>query len=254
MFICEGSDWYWWYGEPNDSGRDNIFDYIFREHLKNIYLYLGIKTPEFLDEPLTTAFAKPSRYPKGEFTPALGSKEDDSWLNAGCIDIPDGPVLRESKLFDRLCYGFDKNNFYLRFYLNNYVLENPDLVQKTYQMYIYTRNANKKHTLSPVRLINKTENILPIAKEKFHNELQLSIQNNELKLLRLIKSISGNVWTFQPAEREVQAVYDNVLDLSIPFDVLDINHGETLEFMFVIAHMGIKEFSIPNDMLLTVSR
>ncbi len=254
LFICEGSDWYWWYGEPNDSGRDNIFDYIFREHLKNIYLYLGIKTPEFLDEPLTTAFAKPSRYPKGEFTPALGSKEDDSWLNAGCIDIPDGPVLRESKLFDRLCYGFDKNNFYLRFYLNNYVLENPDLVQKTYQMYIYTRNANKKHTLSPVRLINKTENILPIAKEKFHNELQLSIQNNELKLLRLIKSISGNVWTFQPAEREVQAVYDNVLDLSIPFDVLDINHGETLEFMFVIAHMGIKEFSIPNDMLLTVSR
>lgn len=28
LFICEGSDWFWWYGEPNDSGRDNIFDFI----------------------------------------------------------------------------------------------------------------------------------------------------------------------------------------------------------------------------------
>ena len=119
LFICEGSDWFWWYGEPNDSGRDNIFDYIFREHLKNIYLYLGLNVPGYLDEPLTSAFTKPSRYPKGEFTPAIdGNIDDDSWLNAGCIDIPDGPVLKDSKFFDRICYGYDKNNFYLRFYLN----------------------------------------------------------------------------------------------------------------------------------------
>ena len=119
LFICEGSDWFWWYGEPNESGRDNIFDYIFREHLKNIYLYLGLNVPGYLDEPLTSAFTKPSRYPKGEFTPAIdGNIDDDSWLNAGCIDIPDGPVLKDSKFFDRICYGYDKNNFYLRFYLN----------------------------------------------------------------------------------------------------------------------------------------
>jgi len=254
LFICEGSDWFWWYGEPNDSGRDNIFDYIFREHLKNIYLYLGLKPPEFLDEPLTNAITKPSRQPKGEFTPSLGAKEDDSWLNAGCIDIPDGPVLRDSKLFDRVCYGYDKDNFYLRFYLNKYILENPELVQRTYQMYVYTRNANKKHALSPSRLINKTENILPMSKEKFHNELQLSIQNNELKLRRLIKAIPGNIWAFQPSEKDIEAAYTNVLDLRIPFEVLDIPRGETLEFMFIIAHLGIKEFCIPNEMLLTVTR
>ena len=213
-----------------------------------------MKAPEFLDEPLTTAITKPSRYPKGEFTPALGSKEDDSWLNAGCIDIPDGPVLRDSKLFDRVCYGYDKNNFYLRFYLNKYILEDPELVQRTYQMYVYTRNSNKKHSLSPTRLINKTENILPLSKEKFHNELQLSIQNNELKIARLIKSISGNIWALQPSEKEIEAVYSNVLDVKIPFDILDVARGETLEFMFIIAHLGVKEFGIPNEMLLTVQR
>ena len=254
LYIAEGSDWFWWYGEPNDSGRDNIFDYIFREHLKNVYIYLDLKTPEYLDEPLTSSYVKPSRYPKGEFTPILdGDKDDDSWLNAGCIDIPDGPVLKKSKLFDKICYGYDKDNFYVRFYLNKYILDNPELLKKTYQMYIYTRSASKKHTLSPVRLICKTDTSLPNSKEKFHNEIQLSIQDNELKFMRVINSLAGNLWVIQPS-KNIQYVYDKTLDMSIPFDLLDIQHNETMEFLFVIANYGIKEFDLPNEMLLTVPR
>ena len=254
LFICEGSDWFWWYGEPNDSGRDNIFDYIFREHLKNIYLYLGLNVPGYLDEPLTSAFTKPSRYPKGEFTPAIdGNIDDDSWLNAGCIDIPDGPVLKDSKFFDRICYGYDKNNFYLRFYLNKYIFEDPDLKLRTYQMYIYMRNSHKKHSLSPVRLINKTENVLPLLKEKFHNELQLSINNDELKLVRMIKSIPGNIWALEN-DKDINYVFANTIDISIPFDLLEIENNETLEFMFINANLGIKESCIPYEMLLTVPR
>ena len=254
LFICEGSDWFWWYGEPNDSGRDNIFDYIFREHLKNIYLYLGLNVPGYLDEPLTSAFTKPSRYPKGEFTPAIdGNIDDDSWLNAGCIDIPDGPVLKDSKFFDRICYGYDKNNFYLRFYLNKYIFEDPDLKLRTYQMYIYMRNSHKKHSLSPVRLINKTENVLPLLKEKFHNELQLSINNDELKLVRMIKSIPGNIWALEN-DKDINYVFANTIDISIPFDLLEIENNETLEFMFISANLGIKESCIPYEMLLTVPR
>ena len=26
IFIAQGSDWFWWYGEPNESGNDHIFD------------------------------------------------------------------------------------------------------------------------------------------------------------------------------------------------------------------------------------
>ena len=254
IFICESSDWYWWYGEPNDSGRDNIFDYIFREHLKNVYLYLGMPVPEYLEEPLITVYSKPSRYPKGEFTPALdASKEDDSWLNAGCIDIPDGPVLKESKLFDKICFGYDKDNFYLRFYLNKYILESEELLKRTYQMYIYTRNGSRKHSLSTIRLINKTENVLPVSKEKFHNEIQLSIHNDELKLLRIVKALPGNIWSLK-SSKDIKYKYDKILDLSIPFDNLDIGHNETLEFLFINANMGIQDLCIPNDMLLTVTR
>ena len=186
LFICEGSDWFWWYGEPNNSGKDNLFDYIYREHLKNVYLYLGLQYPKYLDEPLTNIMAKPSKYPKGGFTPKLGDNDDDSWLNAGCIEIPDGPVLMRFKLFDRICYGYDKDNFYIRFYLNKFILDDPELVKLPYQMYIYTRNQNKNHTLSASRLINKVENVLPPSVEKFHNEFQFTLQDRVIKYVRAI--------------------------------------------------------------------
>ena len=258
LFIAEGSDWFWWYGEPNDSGRDNIFDFLFRTHLKNIYRYLDLDTPKHLDEPLSNiSTSKPSKYPKSLITPNIDGKnvtdKDDIWNNAGFIEIPDGPVLRESKLFDKIRFGNDEDNFYLKFHLNRYIKENPDLTKKTYQMYIYMRKANHKQDLAPVRLINKTSNISPVSMEKFHNEIQIAIRNNKLQLLRVVKAIPGDMWVLEQA-KQIETAYDEVLDLKIPFETLEIKNGETLEFLFINANYGIKDFYIPNEMVLSVTR
>ena len=258
LFVCEGSDWFWWYGEPNDSGRDNIFDFLFRTHLKNIYKYLDLKPPKYLEMPLSDiSTPKPSKFPKSLITPPINGKnvtnEFDIWNNAGYIEIPDGPVLREAKLFDKIRFGNDENNLYLKFHLNKYIKENPDLTKRAYQMYIYTRKAAHKQDLSPVRLINKTENIAPVSMEKFHNEIQIAIRNDKLQLLRLIKAVPGDMWVLEPA-KPIETAYDEVLDLKIPFDLLEIKHGETLEFLFINANYGIKDFYIPNERLLSVVR
>lgn len=258
LFICEGSDWFWWYGEPNDSGRDNIFDFLFRTHLKNVYRYLDLDTPKYLDDPLSDiSTSKPSKYPKSLITPNINGKnvldEDDEWNNAGYIEIPDGPVLRESKLFDKIRFGNDQNNFYLKFHLNKYIKENLELSKRTYQMYIYTRKASHRQDLSPVRLINKTKNITPVSMEKFHNEIQIAIRNNKLQLLRIIKAIPGDMWVLEMS-KSIETIYDEVLDLKIPFDILGIKSGETLEFLFINANYGVKDFYIPNETVLSVTR
>ena len=254
LFICEGSDWFWWYGEPNDSGRDSIFDYLFREHLKNIYVYIGLPAPKYLDNPISPIGTKPSRYPKGEIQPEIDGKEhEDSWLNAGCIDIPNGPVMKENKLFDRICFGYDKDNLYLRFNVNHYLLKNTKNIERIYQMYIYTRNSTKKHSLSPVRLINKTEDILPITKQKFHNEIQLSIVHGDLRYVRIIKSIPNNLWVLE-SSKSINYVFGKAIDLKIPFEILDIEPGENMEFVFVNAAIGLNDVFIPNEMLLSIRR
>ena len=258
LFICEGSDWFWWYGEPNYSGKDNIFDFLFRTHLKNIYSLLNLEYPKFLDEPLTSLSPSiPSNFPLSNISPEINGKdisgENDEWNNAGCIEIPDGPVFRESKLFEKIRFGNDENNFYLKFHLNKYIKTEDTPLKHTYQMYIYLRKTGRQQAMSPIRLINKSKNTPPLSMEKFHNEIQISIRENDLRFMRIIKAIPGDMWVLENS-KFIEYAYDEVLDLKIPFEILNVEEGETLEFIFINANYGMIDFYIPNEMILSVTR
>jgi alpha-amylase/alpha-mannosidase (GH57 family) len=47
VYIAEGSDWFWWYGE--DPGQ---FDVLFRKHLANLYRIIGENPPAYLAHPI----------------------------------------------------------------------------------------------------------------------------------------------------------------------------------------------------------
>jgi alpha-amylase/alpha-mannosidase (GH57 family) len=51
--ICEGSDWFWWFGDynPADSVRD--FERLFRQQLRKLYEMLGVTAPAYLDQPMS---------------------------------------------------------------------------------------------------------------------------------------------------------------------------------------------------------
>ncbi|MDQ5768251.1 glycoside hydrolase family 57 protein [Thiothrix subterranea] len=51
--ICEGSDWFWWFGDynPADSVRD--FERLFRQQLHKLYEMLGVDAPAYLDKPMS---------------------------------------------------------------------------------------------------------------------------------------------------------------------------------------------------------
>lgn len=49
LYMAEGSDWFWWFGDDQELGRDDEFDDLFRVHLKNIYRELGVTPPAELD-------------------------------------------------------------------------------------------------------------------------------------------------------------------------------------------------------------
>lgn len=50
MYIAEGSDWFWWLGEDQDSVNDSQFDDLFRTHLKQVYRCLRSQPPAELDQ------------------------------------------------------------------------------------------------------------------------------------------------------------------------------------------------------------
>ncbi len=53
LYIAEGSDWFWWFGEEHSSAQDALFDYLFRKHLQNVYLLLGDEPPAELSRPIS---------------------------------------------------------------------------------------------------------------------------------------------------------------------------------------------------------
>lgn len=52
IYIAEGSDWFWWFGEGHSSAHDHLFDGAFRGHLINVYHILGEYIPNALQIPL----------------------------------------------------------------------------------------------------------------------------------------------------------------------------------------------------------
>jgi alpha-amylase/alpha-mannosidase (GH57 family) len=48
LAICEGSDWFWWFGDYNPSDTVSDFDRLYRLQLTALYQLLGIEPPEYL--------------------------------------------------------------------------------------------------------------------------------------------------------------------------------------------------------------
>jgi alpha-amylase/alpha-mannosidase (GH57 family) len=77
VFIAEGSDWFWWYGDDHSSEHDLEFDDLFRRHLRNVYRLLGKPIPDELFISNISAGAPPpaERQPAGLLTPVLDGEE-----------------------------------------------------------------------------------------------------------------------------------------------------------------------------------
>ncbi len=50
LAICEGSDWFWWFGDYNSADSVSDFERLFRLHLSNLYQMLGEEVPQNLSQ------------------------------------------------------------------------------------------------------------------------------------------------------------------------------------------------------------
>ena len=53
LAICEGSDWFWWFGDYNNAESVKSFDQLYRRNLSNLYHLLGLIPPDNLSLPIS---------------------------------------------------------------------------------------------------------------------------------------------------------------------------------------------------------
>ena len=58
--ICEGSDWFWWFGDYNPSLSVQAFDRLFRLNLSNLYRLLKLPAPVELQHTISVGKGAPA--------------------------------------------------------------------------------------------------------------------------------------------------------------------------------------------------
>ncbi|MFN7983407.1 MAG: glycoside hydrolase family 57 protein [Vicinamibacterales bacterium] len=122
MFIAEGSDWCWWYGDDHSSDHDAEFDELFRRHLRNVYTLIRRPIPDelFISNISTATAAVPVVQPVERISPILDG--DDSsyfeWRGAGRYQAQDvaGAMhqIDHAQVLSSMRFGFDEQAIYVR--------------------------------------------------------------------------------------------------------------------------------------------
>jgi len=120
ILIAEGSDWFWWFGDDHSSENDAEFDRLFRQHISNVYHFLGKPVPEALLMPIKAPRA-PSlvyRIPRRFVNPKLDGEVSNyfEWLTAGHYYVADqfGTMHRSGTIIRQILFGFDLKNAFFR--------------------------------------------------------------------------------------------------------------------------------------------
>ncbi|MEK7775041.1 MAG: glycoside hydrolase family 57 protein, partial [Candidatus Zixiibacteriota bacterium] len=112
IYIAEGSDWCWWYGDDHRGANNAEFDAIYRRHLAAVFETLGIDVPAEIRIPIhrktvsTLVLA-----PENHVTPIIDGRVTHfyEWSGAGSYDCRQAGTTmhRVERVIDRVHFAYD---------------------------------------------------------------------------------------------------------------------------------------------------
>jgi len=222
LLIAEGSDWFWWFGEPFHSAEDPIFDRLFRMRLQAAYRAAGLEPPTTLELPIGGTAPKPAQPPRRFVTPRLDGLVTSfyEWDGAGFWDIPRGSAMGESRpLLARIFYGFDRTHFYVR-------LDPPDADRKT---------------TDPLCALHGTEVRLLLRAGERHLGVRVSVDAVALPLVE----------EYAPEPRELGHgtgfARVEILELGVALSTLGLSPRQPVELIVQVMSDGVALARYPRD-------
>lgn len=198
IYIAEGSDWNWWFGDDHLSANDEEFDKLFRTHILNVYKLIGQKVPEYLSIPIKIKKARVLREPLAFLKPAIDGIDTNyfEWINAGLIDASKcgGTMHQTETIIKQVYFGFDEDTLYFRFDIS-------------------LPEEDKQGLALNLSFLGKGVKItVPISERK--KEIEYSI----------LEEKSDGGWL--EIKREKKASLDKILELAVKFVDIKAKRGE----------------------------
>jgi alpha-amylase/alpha-mannosidase (GH57 family) len=221
VYIAEGSDWCWWYGDDHSSGMDEVFDSLFRKHLMNVYHFMGVEPPDRFFVPLICERGRIDNLtfePADLIHPSIDGRLTDyfEWLPAGFRKLSEvgSAMHRVSTLAKAIYTGFDSSTLFLRI----------DLEKNS----VSERSANELSV--QIRFL-----------APYHIQLQTSLDSAAPKLAVKLYEAELPWHSNGPREIEapgVEAAYKDIVEMAIPLRALRAAAGDYLQFIVILGEDG----------------
>jgi alpha-amylase/alpha-mannosidase (GH57 family) len=120
IYVAEGSDWNWWYGDEHTTETQQDFDELFRLNLIKAYKEMGKEVPQhlFVPVPREDRGITPVVTIRGFIEPKIDGLVTSyyEWYQGAYMDVKKsgGSMHRAESILSRLYYGFNKDNLFLR--------------------------------------------------------------------------------------------------------------------------------------------
>ncbi len=225
IYIAEGSDWFWWYGDEHTSENDEIFDLLFRENLANVYRFLGKRPPDHLSIPviIEDREVRPAREPANFLQPVIDGRVTNyfEWLGAGFIEGKGhGVAMHESLSVIRgLHYGFDQERLFLRVDLD-----------KTF--------------------ISGVTGLSFEASLTGRREIKVICEAGGAGCETLVELEDGSR---RASEKQALAAFAETFEMGVPFAAVDGRPGEKVQVWVVVKTQGMELDRIPKKGYLSLS-
>ncbi len=233
IYIAEGSDWCWWYGDDHFSENDEEFDLLFRTHLMNVYRIIGSDVPDELQIPILREDRQ--ALPTVELTAFISPTIDGvvtnyfEWLNAGFYDVSQGggAMHRGASIITHIYYGFDLKNMFIR--------------------------------LDPSGSL-RDENVSDLA--FFVNFLNPKGLDVELRVVPQERRVSAALFKGENGNRaQAAAIHtvaaNDIIELAISFELIGVQANEDVQFFVTVERAGSEvekwpyrgfiQFKVPTD-------
>ena len=117
------------------------------------------------------------------------------------------------------------------------------------QIAIYIINENNKH-FSPIRFVNKNENIYPIIKNQFSDEIRFVFDNNSISKIYFNKAINYGLWS-QTIAKNSKITYNDTIELKIAFEDISIV-SKDISFCIIDSTNELINEVYPQDVLISL--
>jgi alpha-amylase/alpha-mannosidase (GH57 family) len=244
LYAAEGSDWFWWFGEGHSSNQDAIFDQLFREHLCGIYRALNEPIPSYLRQEVEVHEVKADHRPTSFIHPTIdGMGDEQDWDKAGRIEIGGARgTMHNSSLIQRLWYGVDHLNFYLRVDFKTGVQPGGELPPELNLLWYYPERTMHN---SPIPLADVPDTA-PVNFH-FHHLLEINLLTESIQFRE-----AGEHFQWLPRVSRAEIALKNCLEIAIPWADLQIPPDYPLRLILVLSDEGRFCNHLPENALIPI--